>query len=409
MISSLAKRVSILAPPAVLLVAAYLGMTRIAAVPPPWREILPSLPYAAIAVGMFLSLHFHRSRVFFVLLILAVFSWSSSAYLLAGSTDFPGRMISQALFLLVPLNITLFCFMRERGIFTVGGRLRLGFLAVQAGLVGWFVRYNYTGVEELLTRKLLATPFLDALPVSQSAFFVFCAGFLLMTVRIITRQSHIDSGLLGAMAAVALVSARQADPDAALAFVTAAALTLVLSILRDTYNMAFRDDLTGLPSRRSLNEQLAGLGRRYVVAMVDVDHFKRFNDTYGHDVGDQVLKMVATKIQGVRGGGKAFRYGGEEFTIIFPRKGGAETLPHLEELRKTIAGYKLWLRSPERPKKAKDAEKLRGDKGGEVAMSVTVSIGVAESEDGSTPAEVIKNADKALYRAKHKGRNQVCR
>src|SRR6266571_3126428 len=107
-----------------------------------------------------------------------------------------------------------------------------------------------------------------------------------------------------AMAAIVLVCIWQAMPDASLAFIAAAAVTLTLSILQDTYNMAFRDDLTGLQSRRALNEQLMGLGRQYVVAMVDVDHFKRFNDTFGHDVGDQVLKMVATKIQGVMGGGK---------------------------------------------------------------------------------------------------------
>jgi len=76
------------------------------------------------------------------------------------------------------------------------------------------------------------------------------------------------------------------------------------------------------------------MGRRYVIAMLDVDHFKSFNDTYGHDVGDQVLKMVAAKINGVKGGGKPFRYGGEEFTVIFPRRRLAEAIPHLEEVRK---------------------------------------------------------------------------
>ncbi len=409
MIGALFKRLNIFAVPAVLLVAAYLGMPRIPILPTPWRELLPYLPFATIAVGMFLSLHFHRSRAFFVLLMLAVFSWSCGAFLRDGPTDFRSRMVFQALSLLLPLNITLFCFMRERGVFSHGGRLRIAFLAGQGGLIAWFVRYNYTGVEQLMARKFLATPFLNRLPISQAALFVLCAGSLLMAIRVIKRQSHIDSGLLGAMAAVVLVCIWQAMPDASLAFIAAAAVTLTLSILQDTYNMAFRDDLTGLQSRRALNEQLMGLGRQYVVAMVDVDHFKRFNDTFGHDVGDQVLKMVATKIQGVMGGGKAFRYGGEEFTIIFPRKKEADTIPHLDELRKSIAGYQLWLRSPERPKKSKEGEKQRTDKGGETAVSVTVSIGVAGSEDGHTPFDVIRDADKALYRAKHKGRNQVCR
>ncbi|HEX8961290.1 MAG TPA: diguanylate cyclase, partial [Geobacteraceae bacterium] len=328
MIGALAKRVSILAPPAVLLTAACLGMSRIALLQPPWKELLPYLPFFTIAVGMFLSLHFHRSRVFFVLLMLAAFSWCCSAYLREGLTDFRSRMVFLSLSLLLPLNITLFCFMRERGVLTLGGRLRLGFLAFQGGLVAWLVHRGYAGVDQFLSRKFLATPLLERLPFPQAALFVLSAGSLLMAIRVLKRQSHIDSGLLGAMAAVVLTCSWQAAPDATLAFVAAAALILTLSVLQDSYNMAFRDDLTGLQSRRALNEQLMGLGRQYVVAMVDVDHFKRFNDTYGHDVGDQVLKMVATKLQAVRGGGKAFRYGGEEFTIIFPRKRGAEIIPH---------------------------------------------------------------------------------
>ena len=196
--------------------------------------------------------------------------------------------------------------------------------------------------------------------------------------------------------------------DLPLLFVTAAALTLTLGVLQDSYNMAFRDDLTGLPSRRALNEQLMELGRRYVVAMLDVDHFKSFNDTYGHDVGDQVLKMVARKIQGVTGGGKPFRYGGEEFTVIFPRRRLAEAVPHLEEVRRAIAAYQVTIRGSDRPQRAGQGKKQRG--GGEekgATVSVTISIGVAESGDGANPAEVLRQADQALYRAKRKGRNQL--
>jgi len=404
---SLVKKLFIFMVPAILLVAAYLVLPRYGALPPVWKEISPYLPYTAIAAGIFLSLHFHRSRVFFVLLILALFYWSCTTYLQNGFADFRARMVFQALSILLPLNIMLFCFMRERGLLSLGGRLRLGFLAAQAGVVAWLVRCNYTGVEQFLTRKFVTSPLLDRLALSQAAFLIICGASLLMALRILIRQSPVDSGFLGTLAAVAFVCNRQGTPDAALVFVTATGLILTLTVLQDTYNMAFRDDLTGLPSRRALNEQLGGLGRRYVMAMVDVDHFKRFNDTYGHDVGDQVLKMVATKLQGVKGGGKPFRYGGEEFTIIFPRRNAAETITHLEDLRKAIAGYKLWLRSPDRPEKAKEGKNRRTGGGGDTAVSVTVSIGVAESEEGQSPAEILKTADKALYRAKHKGRNQI--
>jgi diguanylate cyclase (GGDEF)-like protein len=174
--------------------------------------------------------------------------------------------------------------------------------------------------------------------------------------------------------------------------------------------MAFRDDLTKIPSRRALNEAIYGLGRKYAVAMVDIDHFKNFNDTYGHDVGDQVLRLVAKMLLEVEGGGKAYRYGGEEFTIIFSNKCAEDTIEHLERVRKKIADYKVVIRGNDRPKDQKSGKSRRGNSDKDIVTSVTISIGVADStEKLETAAEVIKAADKALYKAKNRGRNQVCK
>jgi PleD family two-component response regulator len=142
--------------------------------------------------------------------------------------------------------------------------------------------------------------------------------------------------------------------------------------------------------------------------MLDVDHFKRFNDTYGHETGDQVLMMVANKMMEVGSNGKAFRYGGEEFTILFPGRSMKDVIPELEKLRKTIAEYRLVIRNDERPNSDKEGKLQRGCRGENPHVSVTISIGVAErGEDLTTPVEVLKAADKALYKAKKRGRNQV--
>ena len=172
--------------------------------------------------------------------------------------------------------------------------------------------------------------------------------------------------------------------------------------------MAFRGGLTGLPGRRALNARLQRLPRQYVLAMTDVDHFKKFNDTHGHDVGDEVLKLVASRLRKVTGGGKAYRYGGEEFTVVFPGKTVEECLPHLEALRLAVEHYPLQLRDKHsRPGDAREGKQRRaGGKTGSV--SVTMSIGVAERQlEQRQPEEVIKCADLALYAAKQAGRNRV--
>jgi len=190
-------------------------------------------------------------------------------------------------------------------------------------------------------------------------------------------------------------------------FMTAAGLILLVAVLQESYRLAFRDELTGLPSRRALDERMRALGPRYTVAMGDVDHFKKFNDTHGHDVGDQVLRLVAARLAEVGGGGRAFRYGGEEFTVLFPDTPLKDALPHLEAVRKSVEEYRMAVRGDDRPKSQRRGSKLRGDASPDETLSVTISIGVAEPKASATPTEVIKAADEALYRAKQGGRNRV--
>ncbi|WDM59700.1 GGDEF domain-containing protein [Pseudomonas sp. NEEL19] len=185
-------------------------------------------------------------------------------------------------------------------------------------------------------------------------------------------------------------------------------LMIAAAVAHEAYQMAFRDELTGLPGRRALNERMQRLGRNYVIAMTDVDHFKKFNDTHGHDVGDQVLRLVASRLAKVTGGGRAYRYGGEEFALVFAGKTAEECVPHVEAVREVIANYVMHLRDKHsRPQDDTTGRQRRaGSSGGTV--SVTISIGVAERQaDHRNPEAVLKSADQALYNAKGAGRNCV--
>jgi PleD family two-component response regulator len=163
----------------------------------------------------------------------------------------------------------------------------------------------------------------------------------------------------------------------------------------------------------------------YCLAVVDIDHFKRCNDTYGHDVGDQVLRLVAANLAGVGGGGQAYRFGGEEFTILFSGKSLSDVTAHLERLRLTIQSAEFRMRGqdrrqiprgPDRRKEKPAGTRKRKDglalhvteTPSPATLSVTVSIGVATSEsEECAPQQVLETADKALYRAKENGRNRV--
>jgi len=184
-------------------------------------------------------------------------------------------------------------------------------------------------------------------------------------------------------------------------------LALFILFQQSNYQVTYMDALTGIPSRRSMEDYLPTLGKRYAVAMLDVDHFKKFNDTYGHDVGDQVLKMVASRIHQVTGGGKAFRYGGEEFMVIFNRSDANGCYVHLEAVRESIQHYKMTLRSDDRePDKIKGKEQRGNTKDAkETSISVTISIGISNSGAGLSTKDVIKLADQNLYKAKQGGRN----
>ncbi|GAB6404872.1 GGDEF domain-containing protein [Pseudomonas sp. MHK4] len=184
-------------------------------------------------------------------------------------------------------------------------------------------------------------------------------------------------------------------------------LMIAAAVAHEAYQMAFRDELTGLPGRRALNERMQRLGRNYVLAMSDVDHFKKFNDTHGHDVGDQVLRLVASKLSKIGGGGKAYRYGGEEFALVFAGKTLDECMPHLEVIRESIATYNIHLRNQDsRPQDDNQGRQRRAGTSAS-SVSVTVSIGVAERVEQRAPEQVLKSADEALYSAKGAGRNCV--
>ncbi|OGA47792.1 MAG: hypothetical protein A3F74_04765 [Betaproteobacteria bacterium RIFCSPLOWO2_12_FULL_62_58] len=396
--------------PAAVLVAASVLVSYVNALPSSLAGLKVYGTYIVLALGLLVSLVFRRGRVLFAVLTLTVAYVSFRFFLQSGQDKFVAYAVFSVLCLFVPFNLGALSLLKERGTFNRHGLQRLVVIVVQIAFAAWVVLSRNVTTVEWAYHPLVETGLSATSPVPQLGIAVIALCFVTSLWAWLVTRSAIDLGMAGAVAAFGIAAHGITTPNMFAVFVTAAALILMIAVLQDTFRMAFRDELTGLPSRRTLNERLAGVGRSYTVAMLDVDRFKGLNDHYGHDVGDQVLKMVAAQLAQVGGGGNAYRYGGEEFTLLFPGKSVDEALPHLEALREDIASRKLALRKSDRPARADSGKGRRGAHATDSAVSVTVSIGVAErNERLATPDGVIQAADKALYRAKSKGRNQVSR
>jgi GGDEF domain-containing protein len=399
-----------LAIPTAIFLAAYLAVARVGDLPASLAGLRIYGAYVVLALGILVSLAFRRGRVLFALLSLAIAYVCYRITVQFGLANFGARTLVAALCVFVPLNLGMLSLLQERGTFNRHGLWRFAIILAEIAVTAWVLLFRKTGLTDWVYAQFLGTAWLAESPIPQLGLAVMSVGFAAAMVRWSLTGSAIDLSLASAVVVFALAVNRIAVPDVFAIFTAAGGLILTIAVLQDAFRMAFRDELTGLPSRRDLNEQLAGLGRRFAIAMLDVDHFKNLNDTYGHELGDQVLKMVAAKVARVSGGGKAYRYGGEEFTVLFPGKSISEAMPYLEALRRNIESYEMALRSGDRLAPPKPGKRPRGKRRGGKTVSVTISIGVSErNERLAAPDDVIQAADKALYRAKNKGRNQISR
>ncbi len=397
------RRITALVGPEGVVVAAVMAALRIPDLSIRFSGVFPALPYIVFPAGILLSFRFGRGRLMLAALVLALVERALWFLVIPG--DPASRALVDVIALLIPLDLALLIFLPE---------------------IGTWNRTAFFSVVVVLSEVLMAA--LVAFPYPAPAAQVIQVSFLPGWAHQWTRLPDTALVLFAAAAAAALFKAWTAPSSTNRAFlwtlilsvpalssdiqftraayINTAGLVLVLAAIETSYFMAYRDALTGLPARRALNDALLRLGNRYTIAMIDVDHFKRFNDRYGHDVGDQVLRMVAAQLRRVAGGGKPFRYGGEEFAIVFPGKETDEIVPYLERLRKSIEESRFRIRSAERPKKKPDTPGKTSRRTREA--QVTVSIGVAQPENpDDKPDDVIKAADSVLYKAKRAGRNRV--
>ena len=391
--------------------------------------ILPVLPYAICSVGIIMGWRYGNIGLMLASFALAISYLVVSRFNPGNPPEgLMGPSFPETVAFLLPLNFIVFSMLTKRRLFTSVGVICVFLMMLQISAVILFCSPPASPGSQLLHKmnsvspdaaKKLAKLLIglrsvlhdDALVefehISISSLLVYSFALVFVLMRYLLKRDVILAGFLGALVATFIGISTDRPAPSSIIYFSTAGLILIITSIEASFTLAYVDDLTGLHGRRSLNQRLINLGMKYAIAMIDVDHFKKFNDRYGHKTGDQVLKMIASKLKNMSGGAKVFRYGGEEFTAIFPGKDVEEALAYLEKYRRSVEDTPFVVRSKTRRRSTSENRgriKLSGLK----RAKVMVSIGVAAPGKAlADPERVLKAADRALYRAKKAGRNRV--
>ena len=377
---------------------------------PMWlQQPVAALPYVVLTFGLIFGWYFASSRMILSLLVLAL---ANQALVLFPTAETDQAASNQTIIavsvFLVPLNLLAFSILKEDSLSTLRGVTRVVLVLVQPFLLLWLCLPDQNNLASTFTREYLPSRYTDWTPIPQPALVVFATALLLHFVRFVLHRDPLEGGAIWALSAVFVAYHTTRYGWHPTNFFMAAGLILFVTLLQSFYQRAYRDELTGIPGRLAYDEAIGQLGKRFSVAVIGIDQLTQYANTHGKTVSEQILKLVAPRIQAACSDGQIFRTTGEELSILFPGKSTTETLHALETVRKTTETISLFLRGRDRVWETKRGIKKAGSRDRE--LPVTLSIGVAEKlSDSTTLSLVIKSAYHALYEAKGIGGNVVKR
>ncbi|WP_434998694.1 GGDEF domain-containing protein [Vibrio scophthalmi] len=393
--------------PLLLLLMIAVGMNNVSALIQANETVSTSLPYILFIATIALSHAFKQSRCAMVATALLVSYWVIQTRLQSPLSTGTTLLELSLLALLQPIACMMIYLFKDTSVRSRGFLIYLGVLGLFLLWCELILSHFYAGgFSDISETFLFVIPEISRLPF---VLVLYLVAISLSSAIIVLRQNRIiDAAIYSAILLTSVTFIFFHISFVSSAMYVMSGILLLVYLISASYELAFNDRLTGIPGRLALESDMKHLGRKFSIAMLDIDHFKSFNDTYGHDTGDDVLKLVATKLGEVGGNARVYRYGGEEFTVLFKGKMVDDAWDYLEALRISIEEYELVLRNrPTRPKDNKEGHKKRGGKKEKDTVSLTISIGVADSTEHRDTKKVLKSADQALYKAKKGGRNCV--
>jgi diguanylate cyclase (GGDEF)-like protein len=388
---------------------AAVGFLRPSGLPGWFQQPIAAFPYVVLLFGLVFGWYFASSRMMLSLLVLAL---ADRAVVLFPASDadptFVGHTVFAITAFLVPVNLLAFSILKEDAISTVRGIARLMLVLAQPFLLLWLCLPEQQELAKAFSQAFLPLGYTNWTVLPQPALLAFVIAFTLQSARFAFHRDPLEGGSIWALAAVFLAYHGSQYGWRPTNFMTTAGLILFVTLLQASYQRTYRDELTGIPGRLAYEEASSRLRTGYSVAIIGIDQLKQHASTHGRSVGEQILKVIAPKVQAACAGGQVFRISGEELTLLFPGTSATGTLGPLEQVRKTVETTTLLLRGRDRVWEDTRGTSKEGTRDRE--LPVTLSIGVAEhTGDQSSLSLVTKSAYRALYEAKGAGGNVIKR
>ena len=290
------------------MLAVWLSFT-ISMWPKSWLTLIEFSPFVIGAMGLFVSAWLNRIQPFLLIVSITLVNFVLAYYAPMEQESIAKTILFPIVSFMLPFNVFLWTLLPEKGMHNRSLNIFvLGLIAIQVLFVYWFMNEMPLNWVEDLSKPVVPGLAYFHLPF-MSSFMFLVAGF---SVSLRLQKQHqlkiFDHSVLFILLLMGY-ALNQYQQLGVLQLVSSISMLMVMfALVFDSHHIAYTDELTGLKSRRALNEFFLSMGKRYTIVMVDIDYFKQFNDTYGHDLGDIVLQMVASIMKQVRQVGKTFRF-----------------------------------------------------------------------------------------------------
>ena len=284
---------------------------------PPWSQVpVSAFPYVVLGFGLIFGWYFSSTRM---ILSLASLVFADVALVLypPGHDSGASQIVFNTVSFLLPLNFLAYVLLKEEAISIIRSVIQIATVLMQPIFVLWLcqpAQQDFASTLQWLYIPMLST---NWTPIPQIGLIAFGVAGIMHLIRFAVRGDPLDGAATWALAAIFLGYHSIQLGWQPRNFFGTAGLILFVGLVQSSYRRTYRDDLTGIEGRTAYEEATAQMGRNFAVAVLAIDQLKSYAGTHGKTVVEQVLKVVAPKVQMTCQGGRVFRLSGEELTLLF--------------------------------------------------------------------------------------------